>query len=150
MNEKTRAKLLTAWQYCDQEDKSTEYMIQYMQDYAGVGLDTVIDFIQNTTDQERQNHKEVKPILSKKKLKEIRKISMEFCEPFYETFGSLDGGGNLIIDPLIGYLQMCGYNFEPMIADGIILFYFDGGLVFVPQAEKLSKGKLKNFSWIEK
>lgn len=88
-------------------------------------------------------------MLSKTKQKEIRKIAIEFCEPFYETFGSLDFGGNLIVDPLIGYLEMCGYKFEPMIADGIIVLYFDD-MVFVPQAEKLSKGTLKNFSWIGK
>lgn len=31
--------------YCDEEDKSTEFMIQYIQDYAGVDFDTVIDYL---------------------------------------------------------------------------------------------------------
>jgi hypothetical protein len=49
----TKEKLLTAWQYCDEEDKSTEYMLQYMQDVAGVDMDCVISFMEKTTDEER-------------------------------------------------------------------------------------------------
>ena len=51
----TKNKLFEAWQYCDDNDKSTEYMLQYMQDYAGVDLDCVINFMQKTTDEERIN-----------------------------------------------------------------------------------------------
>ena len=39
--------LETAQQYCDENDKSTEFMIQYMQDFAGVSFDTVISFLEN-------------------------------------------------------------------------------------------------------
>lgn len=46
MKAETKAKLLEAWQYCDDNDKSTEFMLQYMQDVAGVDLDCVINFIQ--------------------------------------------------------------------------------------------------------
>jgi len=49
----TRNRLLAAWQYCDDEDKSTEFMLQFMQDNAGVDLDCVLNFLQNTTDKER-------------------------------------------------------------------------------------------------
>jgi hypothetical protein len=49
----TKEKLLTAWQYCDDEDKSTEFMLQYMQDFAGVDLDCVISFMQKTSDEDR-------------------------------------------------------------------------------------------------
>ena len=45
MKAETKAKLLEAWQYCDDNDKSTEFMLQYMQDVAGVDLDCVINFI---------------------------------------------------------------------------------------------------------
>ena len=38
-------KLLEAKQFCDDNDKSTEFMLQYMQDYAGVDLDCVLDFL---------------------------------------------------------------------------------------------------------
>lgn len=47
-----KAKMLNdAWQYCDENDKSTEYMLQYMQDYAGVDLDEVLVFLQEQSDQ---------------------------------------------------------------------------------------------------
>ena len=56
MKEKTRNLLLEAWAYCDDNDKSTEFMIEYMQDVANVDLDCVINFIQKTTIEERQNY----------------------------------------------------------------------------------------------
>lgn len=37
--------LLAAWNYCDEEDKSDAFMLQYMQDVAGVDLDYVLDFL---------------------------------------------------------------------------------------------------------
>lgn len=36
--------------YCDTNDKSTEFMIQYMADFAGVGTEDVIKFLQNRSD----------------------------------------------------------------------------------------------------
>lgn len=44
MSEQTKTKLLEAKQFCDDNDKSTEFMLQYMQDYAGVDLDCVLIF----------------------------------------------------------------------------------------------------------
>lgn len=41
----TRKKLKKAQNMCDSEGKSTEFMLQYMQDFAGVDLDTVMDFL---------------------------------------------------------------------------------------------------------
>lgn len=42
--------LRAAREFCDDTDKSTEFMLQYMQDVAGVDLDTVMDFLeQNET-----------------------------------------------------------------------------------------------------
>ncbi len=35
-----------AMDWCDTEDKSTEFMIQYMQDYARVNFDEVMNFLQ--------------------------------------------------------------------------------------------------------
>jgi hypothetical protein len=46
MKPETKKKLFEAWRYCDENDKSTEFMIQYMQDKARVSLDTVISFLQ--------------------------------------------------------------------------------------------------------
>ena len=54
MNLTTRFLLLEAWQYCDDEDKSTEFMLQYMQDHANVDFDCVMAFIQRTTEKERE------------------------------------------------------------------------------------------------
>ena len=45
MKEKTKELLRIAQQYCDDEDKSTEFMLQYMQDVAGVDLDCVLKFL---------------------------------------------------------------------------------------------------------
>lgn len=55
MKKETKLKLLEAWQQCDEQDKSTEYMLEYMQDYAGVDLDCVINFIAKTTPTDRAN-----------------------------------------------------------------------------------------------
>ncbi|HPM03292.1 MAG TPA: hypothetical protein PK816_14140 [Candidatus Cloacimonadota bacterium] len=49
----TKQKLFEAWQFCDDNDKSTEFMLIYMQDFANVDEDCVINFIEKTTDEER-------------------------------------------------------------------------------------------------
>jgi hypothetical protein len=41
----TRELLQEAQQYCEDNDKSTEFMIQYMQDVADVDLDCVMNFL---------------------------------------------------------------------------------------------------------
>ena len=61
MRSETKRKLLTAWQYCDDHDKSTEFMLQYMQDVAGVALDCVISFMQKTTDEQRMKFNKEQP-----------------------------------------------------------------------------------------
>lgn len=45
MKLETRKKLIEAQLYCEENDKSTEYMLQYMQDFAGVDLDCVLNFL---------------------------------------------------------------------------------------------------------
>ena len=55
MKEVTKNILLEAWQYCDDNDKSTEFMLQYMQDVAGVDLDCVINFLEKTNYGQRLN-----------------------------------------------------------------------------------------------
>lgn len=54
MKAETKEKLFIAWDYCDENDKSTEFMLQYMQDVAGVDLDCVISFLEKTTDEQRK------------------------------------------------------------------------------------------------
>jgi hypothetical protein len=46
MKTETKKKLEEAQQYCDDNDKSTEFMLQYMQDIADVDLDCVINFLE--------------------------------------------------------------------------------------------------------
>ena len=53
MTGRTKSKLFEAWDYCDEHDKSTEFMLQYMQDFANVDLDCVLSFIDKTTDETR-------------------------------------------------------------------------------------------------
>jgi hypothetical protein len=55
MKASTRAKLDEAMKFCDDNDKSTEFMIQYMQDFADVDFDCAIHYL------ERKADKEVKP-----------------------------------------------------------------------------------------
>ena len=38
--------LQTAYDYCNDKDKSTEFMLQYMQDMANVDLDRVLKFLE--------------------------------------------------------------------------------------------------------
>lgn len=49
----TKHKLLLAWAWCDYRDKSTEYMLEYMQDYAGVDLDCVTEFLLDFNEEKR-------------------------------------------------------------------------------------------------
>lgn len=53
MKDSTRELLFEAWAWCDQEDKSTEFMFVYMADVAGVSYDRAVDFVMETTTEER-------------------------------------------------------------------------------------------------
>lgn len=48
MKASTKALLKEARQYCDDNDKSTEFMLQYMQDVANVDLDCVLKYLEIT------------------------------------------------------------------------------------------------------
>jgi hypothetical protein len=56
MKIETKTKLFEAWQYCDDEDKSTEFMLEYMQSVAKVDLDCVINFIEKNADKRPKSH----------------------------------------------------------------------------------------------
>jgi hypothetical protein len=45
MTESQKKLILDAWDYCDQEDKSTEFMLQYMSDVSSVDFDEVVKYI---------------------------------------------------------------------------------------------------------
>ena len=50
MKESTKIKLEEAYQWCDDNDKSTEFMIEYLQDVCNVSLDCVMNFLQTKFD----------------------------------------------------------------------------------------------------
>lgn len=52
MKNKTKVLLKNAMAICDEEDRSTEYMIQFMQDYANCSFDTVIDYLNECSEKE--------------------------------------------------------------------------------------------------
>ena len=54
MQLETEQKLKEAVQYCNDNDKSTAFMLQYMQDFANVDLDCVMNFLYKKT---KQNEK---------------------------------------------------------------------------------------------
>ena len=45
MKESTKLKLKEAQEYCDREEKSTPFMLQYMKDFAGVNHDCVMAYL---------------------------------------------------------------------------------------------------------
>lgn len=59
MKPETKNKLFEAWQYCDDNDKSTEFMLQYMQDVAKVDLDCVVNFLRKITEAERDKFRKL-------------------------------------------------------------------------------------------
>ena len=48
MKKSTMDKLKQAQDICDDEDRSTEYMIEFMKHYAGVNHDCVMNYIRKT------------------------------------------------------------------------------------------------------
>ena len=54
MKESTKQKLKIAQEYCDENDKSTEFMLEFMQYYANVDLDCVMNFLE---EQHKKNKK---------------------------------------------------------------------------------------------
>jgi hypothetical protein len=49
-------KIQESFDICDDEDRSTEYMLQFAQDYADCGFDRVMDYIERTwKPKEKQN-----------------------------------------------------------------------------------------------
>jgi hypothetical protein len=59
MKESTEKMLEIAQEYCDQEDKSTEFMIAYMADFADVDEETVIEYL--AAQAEDPSHDELYP-----------------------------------------------------------------------------------------
>lgn len=59
----TQLKLATVHQMCDAEDKSTEFMIQFMMDSVGVSHDTVINYLSLTQEKKINLFKDLNSLL---------------------------------------------------------------------------------------
>jgi hypothetical protein len=56
MKEEQKQSILEAWAYCDEYDKSTEFMLAYMSDVSGVDFDAVVDYVcsdESSTDRDK-------------------------------------------------------------------------------------------------
>ena len=53
MKEKTKIKLQVALETCDNEERSTEYTIQFMMDFAKVSFDCVMNYLYKNRDKEK-------------------------------------------------------------------------------------------------
>ena len=56
MKPETKANLKTAQDFCDKNDKSTEFMLQYMQDFAKVDLDCVLNYLEKQSKKQVNNN----------------------------------------------------------------------------------------------
>lgn len=55
MTKEQKELILAAWDYCDNLDKSTEFMFSYMADVAKVPLEKVIDYVySDASDSDRE------------------------------------------------------------------------------------------------
>jgi hypothetical protein len=52
MKESTKIILKNAWDYCIEQDKSTEFAIQYMMDTANVSHDCIMNWLYKNRDKE--------------------------------------------------------------------------------------------------
>jgi len=53
MKESTKQLLKEAEEICNAEDRSTEYMIQFMQDHANVDFECVMSYIRQTWEEKK-------------------------------------------------------------------------------------------------
>jgi hypothetical protein len=56
MKESTKQLLKEAEEICNAEDRSIEYMIEFMQDYANVDLECVMNYIRRPHKKERERN----------------------------------------------------------------------------------------------
>jgi hypothetical protein len=88
--------------------------------------------------------------------KEITKISKQFANGFKEIFGSINGTGWLIVDPLSGYLNAIGIENTPRQMPEnekhpqVLLLEFSDGSQFIPAGADLKpiSEKFKNWMWL--
>jgi hypothetical protein len=88
--------------------------------------------------------------------KEITKISQQFARGFKDMFGTIDGIGWLIVDPLSGYLNSIGFENKldqlPECKDHpqVLIMTFKDGSQFIPAGKDLQpiNKKAKNWMWL--
>lgn len=88
--------------------------------------------------------------------KEITKLSKWFASAFKDTVGDIAGSGWLIVDPLSGYLNSCGYEnklHQIPAKDGmpmILIMEFKDGSQFIPAGSnfKFVHKKSKDWMWL--
>lgn len=85
---------------------------------------------------------------------EIEKIAKEFASAFKDTIGEIAGSGWLIVDPLSGYLNFCGYeNTLGQIPSKegqpqILIMKFKDGTQFIPAGSDLKIGGIEGEDWM--
>ena len=85
---------------------------------------------------------------------EIEKIAREFASGFKDTIGEIAGSGWLIVDPLSGYLNFCGYEntLQQIPAKDeqpqILIMKFKDGTQFIPAGSDLIIGETKGNDWM--
>lgn len=57
MKQEQLKKLHDAWWYCDENDKSTEFMLSYMSDISGLEYEEIVDFVTHTSFNERLKYR---------------------------------------------------------------------------------------------
>jgi hypothetical protein len=96
------------------------------------------------------------PPMTDEQKKEIAKISQQFARGFKEMFGSINGTGWLIVDPLSGYLNACDIeNTLHQIPESdkhpqVLIMTFKDGSQFIPAGGDLKPihQGFKNWMWL--
>lgn len=96
------------------------------------------------------------PPMTDEQKKEISKISQSFARGFKEMFGSINGTGWLIVDPLSGYLNACAFeNTLHQIPETekhpqVLIMTFKDGSQFIPAGGDLKPlhKDFKNWMWL--
>ena len=85
---------------------------------------------------------------------EIENIAKEFASEFKETIGQIAGSGWLIVDPLSGYLNFCGYEnkLHQLPANEqhpqILIITFNDGTQFIPAGSDFRLPGTKDWMWL--
>ena len=57
MTKQQKQIILQAWDYCDDKDKSTEFMLAYMADMAKLDYEVIVDYITSPqAEKDRENY----------------------------------------------------------------------------------------------